>query len=147
MESLDADELEDSFVLDRNLDEADSTGRVSGDEMFTSLPEELGDQVRAFLKAARQQKRDAIPDKRKRDEIYVTAVHNAIIARLGQYPTSAEEDSALFENTEDRMRMAVEVRMGEKVLLHAARDLVAAKMAEADDVAMVDEPASKRSKK
>lgn len=123
-------EMEDSFVFDRNLDEADSTGCVSDDNSFRELPAELEEQAKAFLKAARKLKPDAIPDKRKRDEVYLAAVQSAVSARLGEYPTSIEEDRDLLGQSSGRLRLAIEVRLGEKVLLNAARELATTKLAE-----------------
>lgn len=134
MESLGSDDLEDSFILDRNLDEADSTGRVaSGDDGVKELPTELEEQVKAFLKEARKTKPEAIPDKRKRDEIYFAAVYDAVTARLGQYRTSRGEDQALLEAARGRRRMALEVRMGEKALLKAVGDFLMTKMGEEEE--------------
>ena len=121
---MDADEMEDSFVLDRNLDEADSTGHVSDDTAFRGLPAELEEQAKGFLKIARKSKPDAIPDSHRRDEIYLAAVRAAIEARLAEYPTSVAQDRALLGTSSGRQRMAVEVRLGEKMLLHEARDFV-----------------------
>jgi len=139
-QNLDPDELEDSFVLDRNLDEADSTGQVSDNDSFRGLPEELEEQVKGFLKVVRKLKPHAIPDKRKRDEVYLHVVRSAINARLSEYPTTLDDDRALVAKSSGRLRAAIEVRLGEKVLLHAARDFVTAELEEAG----TSEPAPKR---
>ena len=83
---------------------------------------ELEDQVKALLKVLKKSKPGAISDKRKRDEIYKTIVAKALTAKLAQYPTSVEEDEQLLLNndTKKRLRMAIEVRMGEKRLLQEA---------------------------
>jgi len=136
--------LEDSFLIDRDLDEADSAGLASDKFELEELPAELDGQVRAFLMAARKLKPDAVPDKGKRDEISLLATGDAIVARLKEYPTTIEEDAEIFEKSGGRHRMAVEVRMGEKALLIAARDLVAKKLTVLAAEAMAREPVAKR---
>lgn len=102
--------------------------------------------MKAFLKAARKTKPDAIPDKRKRDEIYLSVVQDAVAKQLAKYPTSIEEDARLLEGSRGRLRMAIEVRMGEKALLLAARDFVAGKLREAGGEGNSEQP-SKRARR
>jgi SET domain-containing protein 6 len=78
------------------------------------------------LKAIKKSKPDAVADKRKRIEACKGAITEALRTKLGQYPTSIEEDEALLKkgDLEKRPRMAIEVRMGEKMLLQEAKDLM-----------------------
>lgn len=50
----------------------------------------------------------------------------ALTAKLAQYPTSIEDDEKLLKvgSLEKRHRMAIEVRLGEKRLLHEALALL-----------------------
>jgi SET domain-containing protein 6 len=87
---------------------------------------ELDEQVNMILKMLKKNRPDAIPEKRKRDEIYTTLVGKALATKLAQYPTSVEEDEKLLlnEGIGKRRRMAIEVRLGEKRLLQEALALV-----------------------
>jgi len=55
----------------------------------------------------------------------------ALTTKLGQYPTSVQEDQALLKNGDlsKRYRMAIEVRLGEKELLKEAIALMQGKTA------------------
>jgi SET domain-containing protein 6 len=78
--------------------------------------------MKAFLKALKKSNPSIFADKRKRDEICNAAAAQALTAKLEQYPTSVEEDEALLKqaNLAKRHRMAIEVRLGEKMLLREA---------------------------
>jgi SET domain-containing protein 6 len=77
------------------------------------------------LKALKKANSDACADKRKRDEICDAVVAQALTAKLAQYHTTVEEDQALLKKSDlsKRHRMAVEVRLGEKELLHEAIEM------------------------
>ncbi len=139
---MDEDEVDDVFVLDRHLDEADSVGHVGDQSTLQEMPPELENQVKGFLKIARRFKPDALPDKRARDRVYLDAVYNALASRLGQYETSPEADRLLLNDCLGRKKMAVEVRLGEKMLLVEALRLVESRSQEVE----VAEPSAKRQK-
>lgn len=111
------------------------------------MPEDLQEQLKAILKAVKKAQPEAIPDKRKRDEIHQTALVRTVEHIASQYPTGIIEDEVLLKNANltKRARMAVEVRLGEKRLLREALE----KMTEGEDVEMVDAEgaAQKRAKK
>ncbi|KAK8101472.1 hypothetical protein PG999_011846 [Apiospora kogelbergensis] len=147
---LDEEETEDTFVIDRDLDEPDSRGDVHGEVKLQQLPADLEEQIATFLKAVRKVSPASIPDKRKRDEISAAVIHQALQLRLAEYPTSEAEDQALLQdaNFTDRQKMAIVVRLGEKKLLGEAIQAAAAKintMARNGDDAS-SEPSAKRQK-
>jgi SET domain-containing protein 6 len=74
------------------------------------------------LKALKKTNPETFADKRKRDEISSASILQALTAKLAQYPTSTQEDKALLkkDGISKRHRMAIEVRLGEKELLHEA---------------------------
>jgi SET domain-containing protein 6 len=78
------------------------------------------------LKALKKSKPGLIVEKRKREDIFNTVVTKALAAKLAQYPTSTEDDEKLLKagSLEKRHRMATEVRLGEKRLLHEALALL-----------------------
>lgn len=100
--------------------------------MLTELPHEMDEQVKMFLKAVKHVRPESVPDKARRDEIYLTAAQAALDARLAEYETSADQDRVLLDQAvaagDSRLRDAVEVRLGEKVLLLEARQLVEQKL-------------------
>ncbi|KAI0445099.1 SET domain-containing protein [Xylaria telfairii] len=119
---LDPEEVEDAFVIDRDLDEPDSRGEFHGSKTLKSLPEDLREQINAILKAIRKLNPETIPDKQKRDEICLSAMRSAFELKLAQYLTSTEEDAKLLSSNAvlGRPGMALFVRYGEKLLLQEA---------------------------
>lgn len=150
MNDLEDEEIEDVFVLDREMDGPDETGRVHGEKEFKSFPADLEEQIATFLKAVRKARPDSIPDKRKRDELSITAIYQALKHRLAQYPTTREHDVRIVEAAAEpgarRRKLAAIVRVGEKDILREAIQLAERKIAElsgSDDAA---EPSAKRKK-
>ncbi|KAH7368632.1 SET domain-containing protein RMS1 [Plectosphaerella cucumerina] len=119
---LDEEELEEVFVIERDSGEPDAEGRLSGSPQVREISAELEEQMKAFLKAVKKLGPDLIPDKRKRDEIAVAVVEKVLTVRLSQYPTTVQEDEALLATPDlpPRKRMAIQVRIGEKLLLQEA---------------------------
>jgi N-lysine methyltransferase SETD6 len=88
---------------------------------------ELEEELRDALKIIKKHKPEVVADKRKRDEIANTVLTKVLTDKLGEFPTSVQEDKALLQKTHltKRQRMAVEVRLGEKVLLEEALAMLA----------------------
>lgn len=86
------------------------------------MPEDLQEQLKTFLKGVKKAHPDAIPDKRKRDEIHQVVLAKTLEALASQYSTNASEDELLLKDPglHQRVRMAVTVRLGEKKLLKEA---------------------------
>ncbi|KAM5344746.1 hypothetical protein ACJ41O_010608 [Fusarium nematophilum] len=116
------EEFEDTFVLERETGEVNSDGTFSGPARFESMPEDLQQQLKTFLKGVKKAQPEAIPDKRKRDEIHQAVLSKTLEALASRYPTSISQDelSLKRQNLSQRARMAVEVRLGEKKLLQEA---------------------------
>lgn len=131
-------DMEEAFVLERQSEDPDSEGRVHGEAVFNSLPEELSEQVKYVLKIVKKLASAAagekLSDKDVRNEIYLDSVLKALKERQGQYATSVEEDEKILEEAGDsesrRGLMAVWVRMGEKKLLREAEKWVGDKLEE-----------------
>lgn len=119
---MDPEELEEYFVIERDSGEPDGQGRLTYQAELREISPELDEQLTAFLKAIKKSKPDVVADKRKRVESCKAAITQALTTKLGQYPTSIEQDKELLEkqDLEKRHRMAVEVRLGEKTLLQEA---------------------------
>lgn len=122
MAELDPEEVEDAFVIDRDLDEPDSRGEYHGPGTLNKLPEDLQEQINAVLKVVRKLSPDTIPDKHRRDEICLLAMRTAFELRLAEYSTGADDDTKILSNNavSGRPGMAVFVRYGEKALLQEA---------------------------
>jgi SET domain-containing protein 6 len=78
------------------------------------------------LKALKKSNPGLIAEKRKREDIFNAVVTKALAAKLALYPTSINDDERLLKvgSLEKRHRMAIEVRLGEKRLLHEALALL-----------------------
>ena len=148
---VDEDELEESFVLERESGDPDETGVNTFPARFNAFPEELEEQINLFTASALRiqlRKLDKVAKQTLR-AAYADVIAKAMPARLKQYATTIPEDEALLESktTTGRLRMAIEVRLGEKRLLQEAQvlanDLVA-KYKQAD--AKSDEPKAKKQK-
>ncbi|KAL8337162.1 hypothetical protein RB601_008600 [Gaeumannomyces tritici] len=115
----------DTYVLERDCEDPDELGQLQGSPRFAQLPDELTERLKAVLKAAKKARPEAVPDKKARDDLMLGAVRDAIDAKLREYGTSLEEDAAtlagLGGGASARVRMALEVRIGEKRLLREAR--------------------------
>lgn len=129
---FDGEDLEDTFVLEREPSEVNPDGTFAGPATFTELPADLTEQLKQFLKAAKDIKPE-LGEKRKREETQLAIVATVLEKLQGQYATTIEEDEKLLETVQGRERMAVVVRVGEKKLLREARAFLAGKMGEADE--------------
>ncbi|UKZ72700.1 hypothetical protein TrVFT333_000334 [Trichoderma virens FT-333] len=122
-EYLDMDEIEDTFVLDRESDEPNPDGTFTGSARFSDIPEDLRDQLKLLLKAVRKVDPSSVADKRKRDEIQHSVLIKALDALASQYPTTIPEDERILSGSDisERQRAAVTVRLGEKRLIEEAK--------------------------
>ncbi|KAK4120998.1 SET domain-containing protein [Parathielavia appendiculata] len=131
------DAFEESFVLERASDDPDSEGRLGTDTVFAGLPDELGEQFKAFLKSIKKVCNAnlavlALSDGDMRKNLYLQAVLGALQARERQYATSLEEDEHIIRAGQltRRQQMAVWVRRGEKQVLREAQAWVRRQMDE-----------------
>lgn len=151
LEMLDEDdELEEGFIIDRGADDPDSEGRVSEVQKKAGVPEELLEQLKTAMKAIKKVRPDAVPDKTVRDRVMYSAIAKALDKRSKQYGTTLEQDLELYavgSGNMDRRTMALDVRIGEKVLLKQASESVKAKLADlAESDRGGDKPSAKRRK-
>ncbi|KAB5545482.1 hypothetical protein GE09DRAFT_968499 [Coniochaeta sp. 2T2.1] len=150
---VDEEEVEDGFVIEWGSEEPDAEGHVDDKLEFHGLPEELADQVKAFLKAGRKfdgSMAYKLSESETRKEVYLRSVLRAMELRLAEYPTSLEADLQVqrTENPSGRKGMALAVRIGEKTLLREAIRWTGAEVAKLNrDVEMSDEPSAKRQRK
>lgn len=126
---LDEDEMEDTFVLERECPEVTPEGTFpsSPAAQFAALPGDLEEQLKEFLRAVRAVDPSLVPDKRKRDELQAAIMVRVLAALAAQYPTTLAQDEQLLAGgggaapLTDRERMALAVRIGEKRLLREAQ--------------------------
>ena len=142
------DDFEDSFVLERESGEPDSEGRLIGESKVTGLPEDMLRQLKSFLSKVKNADPTMLSEKRSRNESLMRIVGSALQMRLAEYPTTAEEDEKALLGTELtlRVRMAVEVRLGEKRLLKETLLFTSAESNAQDADGQENEPTSKRQK-
>ncbi|KUI54716.1 Ribosomal lysine N-methyltransferase 4 [Cytospora mali] len=145
------DELEEGFVIERGADDPDSEGRVNEVQKKADVPEELLEQLKTVMKVVKKVRPDAVPDKTVRDKVMYSAIAKALDERTKQYGTTLEQDLELYSagssGNKDRRMMALDVRLGEKVLLRQASESVKAKLAElAEADRGGDKPSAKRRK-
>ncbi|KAL6879155.1 UV-endonuclease UvdE [Trichoderma novae-zelandiae] len=144
-EYLDLDELEDTFVLERESDEPNPDGTLTGSARFSEIPEDLRDQLKSLLKAIRKADPSSIADKRKRDEIQHTVLIRALDTLASRYPTSILDDERILSGSgiSERHRAAVTVRLGEKRLIQEAKNYL---LGIASDAAGTDEASAPNKK-
>jgi SET domain-containing protein 6 len=116
------EELEEYFIIERDSGEPSSEGLLTYPTQLRTVSPELAEQLKSVLKAIKNLK----PEKRKREENYNAIVSKALTAKLALYSTTLEEDEKLLKSSSlgKRHRMAIEVRVGEKRLLHEALELL-----------------------
>ncbi|KAK4195029.1 hypothetical protein QBC40DRAFT_289718 [Triangularia verruculosa] len=124
------DEYEEAFVLERQSVDPSSTGLLEEPAAFTSLPDELGEQFKLCLKACKkvtESKNDgavrALNDKDWRKRLYLETIIEVVMQREKEYGTTLEEDDQLLRSSfsDEREKMAVWVRRGEKQILREAQ--------------------------
>ncbi len=122
------EDFEESIVLERWSEDPDSAGQLGSAAVFTGLPDELAEQFKGFLKAAKKVANielavHALADKDMRKDLYLQVVLGALQTRERQYSTSLEDDERLLDKggLTGRQEMAVWVRRGEKQLLREAQ--------------------------
>jgi hypothetical protein len=123
MAHVDADELEDGFVLERDaVPDVSSDGTFSGPAALREMPAELTAQIKDVLKATRKVDEKLVPDKRKRDDLVQKVLAQCVRKMVARYPTTIEEDVHRLAKGRlaPRHRMAIFVRLGEKQLLQEA---------------------------
>lgn len=144
-------ELEEGFIIDRGAEDPDSEGRIPDSDDTTapkkkaSLPEDLLAQMKDVMKAVKKTRPDAVPDKTARDRAIYAAIAKALEARTRGYATTLAQDLRLYEEAkakadagvggavgvlDHKTMMALDVRIGEKVLLQEASEAARAKLAE-----------------
>lgn len=91
---------------------------------------ELEEELRDALKIIKKHKPKIISDKRKRDEIANTIITQVLTGKLAEYPTSIQEDRAMLQKSglTNRRRMAIEVRLGEKLVIEEALAMLKARI-------------------
>jgi UV DNA damage endonuclease len=111
-------------VLERETEEPNPDGTLTGSARFSEIPEDLRDQLKSLLKAIRKAVPSSVVDKRKRDEIQHNILIRALDALASRYPTSISEDERILAGNDisERRRAAVTVRLGEKRLIQEAKN-------------------------
>lgn len=119
------EENDEPFIIERDSGAPNEEGRLVEEAKLHEFPE-LEEELKDALKTIKKRKPEAVVDKRKRDGILNVVLEKVLTEKLSQYSTSVEEDRALLHKSDlpIRHRMAVEVRLGEKVLLKEALEML-----------------------
>jgi len=122
LESIDEDDLEDSFVLEAEPAEPSSEGLLPRKlTAVTTMPEDMVTQTTTLLNELKHIK----PSLEQTSSVTLWDIFKtALVSRLAEYSTTAAEDEKLLRDATGRKRMAIEVRLGEKRILQAALELV-----------------------
>jgi SET domain-containing protein 6 len=128
-QNIEPEEVEDAFVIEWGSEDPDSAGHLTSGISFHGLPDDLAEQVKAFLKVLRKANDAAaekLADSDARKEVYLGAVLKALDDRIAQYGTSLDHDIQIRdqEKPTGTAAMALAVRIGEKTLLAEARKWV-----------------------
>ncbi len=138
-------------MLDRDMDEPDSTGQHHGEVKLSRLPEDLKGQISEFLRNVRNVSPETVPDRQRRNQILLTVMKRVFESRMRQYTTSYTHDFGLLSQKKvaGRQMMAIAVRWGEKVLLNEAINLAKETLQEMnmDEMELEPDPVERAAKK
>lgn len=112
--------------MERDSKDPDEEGRLLQPAQLLEISAEFEEQYKAYYRALKKLSPDLTSDKRKREDIYKVIVAEALTTKLSLYPTTIEQDRLLLARTDisDRHRMAMQVRLGEKLLLEEGLSLI-----------------------
>jgi len=121
----DEEEMEDSFVLELESGEPDETGVNTSSAQFTGFPEELQVQVYQTIAPALgidTGKKTGKEERNRLDRALFEVMIAVLQERLTMYATTVQQDEELLrrQDVQGRLRMAVDIRIGEKRLLTEA---------------------------
>lgn len=128
VEADDEYEVSDGFTLERDSGDPNEEGLCTHPANFVSFPEDLV----AVLQEVVSQREAISPTHPAKGKDLVNEIKRQVLAilkdivreRTGEYATKMEEDEEILRQNDigGRMKMAVEVRLGEKRLLKEAMD-------------------------
>lgn len=130
MRAIEADEdkeVSDGFMIDRESGDPSEEGLCPAEASFSKFPEELVDVVGEVVGGAllSVNKKSRMTDEERRKELkrrVLLTLKRVVEKRSAEYGSSIEQDEEILgrQETLGRLRMAVEVRVGEKRLLREA---------------------------
>lgn len=125
---IDADEESDPFIIERDSGAPNEEGRLVEEAKMNEFPE-LEEELKDALKIIKKHKPDVFADRRQRDGTVNAVIIQVLTDKLAEYPTSIKEDRAMLKKSDvmNRHRMAIEVRLGEKILLEEALTMLKAR--------------------
>lgn len=128
MNLINVNDLQDSFVLERDSPDVQDDGTFSGPAKLGEMPPDLTDQLKDVLRALAKVDARQTPDKRKRNDTIGAVLAKCVESLVRRYATTLVHDQRLLANAHQlppRQRMALQVRYGEKLLLREASELLA----------------------
>lgn len=146
MEQIDPEDLEDVFVLERESGEPNPDGTLDGVARVEGMPADLKEQLKTVVKQLQKMNQGLIPDKRKRNDVLQSIVTGALRSIASRYTTTVAEDQELLKRDDlpHRQRMAITVRLGEKLLMQEAFNQLSEAPAQSPET---DPSASKRARR
>ena len=123
------EDFEDTFILERDTGEPNSEGKLPDiTAVVSEIPQDMRERLRSFLTRVRKAGLDTTNNKRKRNEISLDIMDQALQTIESSYLTSIEHDIQLLGEGSSislRHNMAIHVRLGEKRLVREARERLA----------------------
>ncbi|KAF7845992.1 hypothetical protein BT93_L5690 [Corymbia citriodora subsp. variegata] len=108
---------EEVFTLERDFEGPDDTGLFRAEAKFTRCPDPLANILQEAVHSTMSR---PIEDERKVKEMILRLFRDLLAVRIAEYPTTKAEDEQLLPQSSGRLRMAIQVRLGEKALLYEA---------------------------
>lgn len=128
-EGDDYEDVKDGFVLEREAGDPNEQGLCISEPKFIKFPDELvalisGVVERLLKNEVKRRKIDSEGNKKLTKRTTLDMLACVVRSRLKSYPTLIDRDEALLKkrDTKDRLKMAIDVRLGEKRLLQEALD-------------------------
>jgi N-lysine methyltransferase SETD6 len=120
--SLYDDDMDEPVVIERDGGEPNPDGTLTAPVRSDNMLAELEEIVVAMLKCFKKVSVAVMPNKRRQEELTYTIIPHILALRMAEYPTTFAEDQVLLTRPETtgRLRMAIQIRLSEKLLLQEA---------------------------
>jgi len=114
--------MDEPVVIERDGGEPEPDGTLTApirpENMLSELEETIGSMLKCFKKVSVA----VMPNKRRQEELTYTIIPHVLALRMSDYPTTFAQDQVLLTRpeTKGRLRMAIQIRVSEKLLLQEA---------------------------
>jgi rubisco large subunit methyltransferase-like protein len=114
--------MDEPVVIERDGGEPGPDGTLTAPIRSENMLAELEETVVAMLKCFKKVSVTVVPNKRRQEELTYTIIPHVLTLRMSDYPTTFAQDQVLLTRPETtgRLRMAIKIRLSEKLLLQEA---------------------------